>query len=57
MRRLAAALCLVPGVASACALPASVVLTLPRLAHLPLGALMVGYAVLGLWLLSSPTGA
>jgi hypothetical protein len=28
-----------------------------RLAHLPLTALMVGYTVLGLWLLSSPTGA
>ena len=27
------------------------------LAHLPLTALMVGYTVLGLWLLSSPTGA
>jgi hypothetical protein len=28
-----------------------------RLAHLPLTALMVGYTVLGLWLLSSPAGA
>ena len=27
------------------------------LAHLPMTALMVGYTVLGLWLLSSPTGA
>lgn len=27
------------------------------LAHLPLAALMVGYTVLGLWLLSSPVGA
>ena len=27
------------------------------LAHLPLTGLMVGYTVLGLWLLSSPTGA
>jgi len=27
------------------------------LAHLPLNALMIGYTVLGLWLLSSPTGA
>jgi hypothetical protein len=26
-------------------------------AHLPLGALMVGYTVLGLWLLASPVGA
>jgi hypothetical protein len=26
-------------------------------AHLPLGLLMVGYTVLGLWLLSSPAGA
>lgn len=29
----------------------------PRAAHLPVTALMVGYTVLGLWLLSSPTGA
>lgn len=28
-----------------------------RLAHLPLTVLMVGYTVLGLWLLASPTGA
>ncbi|MDN5786758.1 hypothetical protein [Pseudorhodobacter sp.] len=28
----------------------------PFLAHLPLTALMVGYTVFGLWLLSSPTG-
>ena len=26
-------------------------------AHVPMTALMVGYTVLGLWLLSSPTGA
>jgi hypothetical protein len=28
-----------------------------RLAHLPLSLLMIGYTVLGLWLLSSPVGA
>ncbi|MDX5359041.1 MAG: hypothetical protein LPK12_15030, partial [Rhodobacterales bacterium] len=27
------------------------------LAHLPLTVLMVGYTILGLWLLASPTGA
>lgn len=30
---------------------------LPARAHLPLTALMVGYTVLGLWLLAQPTGA
>jgi hypothetical protein len=29
----------------------------PRLAHLPMTALMVAYTVFGLWLLSAPTGA